>query len=485
MPNLQLPAKFHNALYSVLTTSARIIVLVGGRGSGKSEGTSRIMVMKVQTEAADVLCGREFQNTIDESVHKLNQQVIEKLGVEGFRSLETKIDCATGGGFRYRGFARNPEGVKSLQGFKYSWIEEAQTASQQTIDFLLPTIRAEDSQLWFTANLGSSEDPFSKRFVVPYMRDLVSKGYYEDEMHLIIVVNWRDNPWFPKELEQQRQWDYDNLPRSKYDWIWEFSFNDGVEDALIQPEWFDACIDAHKKLGFEPVGMKMAAHDPSDLGGDSKGYAMRHGSVVQRVEEKTTGNVNDGCDWATGLALNDQVDGFTWDCDGMGVALNAQVAKAFEGKHTRISQFKGSEGVDFPDAIFEPADGSAVQDQKTNRQALKNKRAQYYLEFRRRTLNTYNAVVHGRYCDPDKLWSYNSATIAPGTLQKLRSEVCRMPIKPSGSGLFELYTKDEMKRKFKFTSPNLGDPNMMLTRQPYAAAQRKVMPQPIRPMGRR
>jgi phage terminase large subunit len=437
--------------------------------------------MKSQTEQADILCGREYQNSIDDSVHKLIKSLIPKTGATGFNVTDKKIDCITGGGFRFKGFARNSEAVKSAQDFKYSWVEEAQSLSQQSIDDLLPTIRAAGSQLLFTANPQSSADPFSKRFIVPYLSELQSKGYYEDDLHLIIMINWRDNPWHG-ELEAQRLWDYENLPRAKYDHIWESAFNDSVADSLILAEWFDSCIDAHKKLGFDPVGMRMASHDPSDEGSDTKGFAFRHGSVVLDVQEKIDGDINEGCDWATGLAINHNVDAYTWDCDGMGVGLNRQVTKAFDGHQTIVSMYKGSEGVDFPENLFQPVDGSMIQDQKTNKQALKNKRAQYYYELRERILKTHKAV-NGQYFNPDDLISFDSRVTM---LNKLRSELCRMPIKPNSNGLFELYTKPEMKSRFKIDSPNLGDSVMMLMRQPHKVlANTHRRPKPIKPMGRR
>ena len=458
----------------------RIVVLIGGRSSAKSETMGRVLTMKAQTERADVLCGREFQNSIDESVHKLIKTLIDKIPAKGFDVKDNKIDCLTGGGFRFRGFARNPEAVKSAQDFKYFWGEEAQAFSQKTIDELLPTIRAGGSQLFFTANPQSSADPFSKRFILPFLGSLQANGFYEDEMHLVIVMNWRDNPWHG-ELENQRLWDYENLPRAKYDWIWEGAFNDSVEDALIQAEWFDACIDAHKTLGFSPVGIRMSSHDPSDTGPDDKGYAFRHGSVLLDLQEKTDGDVNEGCDWAMGLTINNKSDAFTWDCDGLGVGLNRDITRLLDGKGTVISQFRGSEGVDNPDAIFDPTDKMAVQDQKTNKNALKNKRAQYYHTLRKRIHTTYRAVVHKEYHDPDDMISFDSSI---DLLPKLRSELCRMPIKPNGSGLFELYTKQEMKAKFKFNSPNLGDSVMMLTRVPHSPIiQNYQMPRPISPMG--
>jgi phage terminase large subunit len=473
MPTIQIPEK----LERVLTTKARFVVLIGGRSSAKSESTGRILTMKAQTEAADILCGREFQNSIDDSVHKLIKGLIKKLEINGFDITDKKIDAVTGGGFRFKGFNRNPEAVKSAQDFKYSWIEEAQTLSQQSIDDLLPTIRAEGSQLFFTANPQSSADPFSKRFIVPYLKDIRANGYYEDELHLIIMLNWRDNPWHG-ELEAQRLWDYEHLTRAKYDHIWEGEFNDSVEDPLILAEWFDACIDAHKKLGFEPVGIRFSSHDPSDIGPDDKAFAFRHGSVVLDLQEKIDGDVNEGGDWATGLAIKHNSDAFTWDCDGLGVGLNRQIEKAFHGKHTRISMFKGSEGVDNPDNIYNPVEG--IQDQKTNKEATKNKRCQYYQELRDKIWRTFKAV-NGEYHDPDTLISFDSSIEC---LSKLRSELCRMPIKPNPNGKFDLYTKQEMKTKFKYDSPNMADCVMMLGRVPHIVMQRAVVrPQPIRPMG--
>lgn len=462
MPKIQLPRK----LKPILTTKKRFVVLIGGRGSAKSESVGRLLVMRSQTQAADVLCGREYQNSIDDSVHKVIKDLLEnKLGVSGFSITDKKIDCSTGGGFRFKGFARNPDAVKSAQGFRYCWVEEAQSLSKESLKTLTPTIREEGSQIFLTANPGSSEDPFSVRFINPFLAKLKANGgVYEDELHLIIMVNWRDNPWFPPELELERQWDYENLPRAEYDHIWEGDFNDHVENGLIKREWFDACIDAHKVLGFKPMGARAASHDPSDEGGDSKGYAFRHGSVLLDIQEKTTGNVNEGMDWATGLALNHRVDCFTWDGDGMGAGLTPQVSRAFEGKHTVVAMFKGSEGPDNPDSVYEPAKEINIQDQKTIGDTFRNKRAQYYGQLRSVVWNTYRAVVKKEYVSPEDILSISSDI---ELIDKVRSEICRMPVKPNARGMFELYTKQDMWNKFKIASPNLADSVMMLGRTIY------------------
>jgi len=246
-------------------------------------------------------------------------------------------------------------------------------------------------------------------------------------------------------------------------------------------EWFDACIDAHVKLGFEAIGVRVAAHDPSDRGADAKGFAFRHGSVVEEVLEKDTGDINEGCDWATGLAIDSSVDIFLWDCDGLGIGLNRQVNRAFEGKKTLIAQYKGSESVDNPDAPYDPADKVAIQNQKTNKEAIKNCRAQYYFELRNRIYRTYIAVTQGVYTDPDTMVSFSSKMTE---LTKLRAELCRLPIKPNPNGIFELYTKEEMLKKFKIPSPNLADSVKMLFKKVHSPVfGTQTRPQPIRPIG--
>lgn len=478
MPHLRVNRK----LEPFLLKPKPIKVAIGGRGSGKSIGFGDIFTMKMETERCDVYCLREFQDSIEDSVHRVFVSSIQKrLNLKGWDVQENKVISPWGNRTKYKGAARNPDSIQSAQDYKYSWYEEAHKASKESLDKLLPTIlRNPGAECWFSANPQASNDAFSLRFITPYLADLEAKGYYEDELHLIVVVNWRDNPWWSEEQEKLRIWDYENRPRTEYDWIWEGKFNDSVDSALILAEWFDACIDAHKKLGFEPRGAKIASHDPSDMGDDSKGYVMRHGSVVQDVQEKKDGNVNEGGHWAAAIAIKQQVDAYSWDGGGMGVGLAEQNSKDFHGKTTQLSMFIGAEQPDFPDAIYKPATSGPISDQRTNKQSFKNKRAQYYFELRDRVYRTYRAVTHKEYADPDKLISFCSEI---PLLSKLRAEVCRIPIKPNNNGLNELYTKEEMKSKFKIASPNLADPLAQTLRYMAPAQAIFKMPQPIRPIG--
>jgi phage terminase large subunit len=475
--NLQVPTK----LAPFVTTPKRYKVAIGGRGGAKSMTIADILTMRVHTEGCLVGCLREFQNSLDDNVYALLVDEISRIGVPGYKIRHNRIDSKNGGGFRFRGLARSIEAIKSMYGFKIFWLEEAQFISEQSLKILTPTLREEGSELWMSANPLASTDPFSKRFIKPFENDLNKYGFYEDEHHYIVRINWRDNPWFPDVLNQERLQDKKMLSAAMYNHIWEGDFNDFVEDGLIKAEWFDACVDAHIHLGIEAQGLKYAAHDPSDEGPDAKGFAYRHGIVVEDVRERDDGDINMGCDWAVKLALHHSVDAFSWDADGMGVGLKRQVTSAFDGKHTVLMMFKGSKAVDNPDAVFEPV-GQPLQNQITNKDALANQRAQYYLDLRRRIYKTYEAVTKGVYHNPDDLISFSSGI---ELIPQLRSELCLMPIKPVRSGKFELFTKNELKTKFKFKSPNLADSVMMLCKDPPRAISHANVrrPQPIKPVG--
>lgn len=454
--------KVNAKLLPFLTKPQPIKIVIGGRGSGKSIGLGDLATFKMDTEGADIYCLREFQDSVVDSVHKvLADSINDRLKLEGWDIQERRIIAPNGARTTYKGANRNPDAMQSAQGYKYSWFEEAHRASQASLDKLLPTIiRNPGAQCWFSANPQSSADPFSKRFINPYQKQLQRDGYYEDDLHYIVIVNWRDNPWWNEEQEKLRLWDYEHQTRSWYDWVWEGAFNDSVDNAIIKPEWFDAAIDAHIKLGFKPRGVKVVSHDPSDEGPDAKGLSYRHGSVFLDIQEKDNLDVNDGCDWATGYAIENQADVYVWDADGMGAALRKQTLDSIQGKKMDHVEFRGSKGVDNPKQVFQPAHSNKRA--KTNEETFKNRRAQYYWYLSERFSKTYRAVEKKEYIDPDELISISSDI---NNMTALRAEVCRIPRKPNGSGLIQIMSKDEM-RIAKIDSPNMADSMMMSLANP-------------------
>jgi len=453
MPKL----KINKALERLFTARQQIIVIVGGRGSGKSIGVGDFLTFKMATEKADVYCLREFQDSVSDSVHRVFEGSIQdRLNLDGWDVQKTCVISPDGAKTTYKGANRNPDSMQSAQGYRYSWFEEAHRASQDSIDKLLPTIlRNPGAKCIFTANPQSSADPFSQRFIVPYLSELEKHGYYEDDLHLVLVVNWRDNPWWNKEQEALREWDYQNLERSKYDWIWEGKFNDSIEDAIIKPEWFDAAIDAHTKLGITPTGAVVSSFDPADEGEDSKGFATRKGILYTEVTEIDAKDGNEACDKATSLAIQSNSDLFVWDGDGMGALLRRQIGDSFKGVKCDLRMYRGSNEVENKKAVYDGLGSLGSKDKpKTNADMFYNKRAQYYMKLAQRFYNTHRAVVRKEYVDPDTIISISSEI---KMLQKLRAEVCRIPTKPNGVGKIQLMSKEEMKNKLKIKSPGMAD----------------------------
>lgn len=186
----------------------RYKVLYGGRGAGRSWGCARALVIKARAKKETILCAREFQNSISESVHKLLKEQIAEMGYSAdFDIQKDKIIClSTGSTFYFEGIRNNTARIKSYEGITICWVEEAQSVSEQSWDDLIPTIRVADSEIWITFNPQLETDYTYKRFVLS-----------EDPLYLaqafVVFMNYKDNPWFPEslriEMEAMKQADYD------------------------------------------------------------------------------------------------------------------------------------------------------------------------------------------------------------------------------------------------------------------------------------
>jgi len=465
----------------------RYVVLVGGRGSSKSTCVNDI-VLKTCDDGHRVVCAREFQKSIDQSVHSALVSRFNKLKLDGFDNIKSQIGSATQGIISYLGLGRNSQAVRSIHGIKLFMVDEAQFLSYETLEEVLPSIRKTEDMdfmptILMVGNPQSSADPFSQRFIVPYETELLSNGFYEDENHLIIMINYFDNPWFELSgLNEERKLDEQKMPKALYEHKWLGRFNDSVENSIILAEWFDACIDAHVKLGFQPRGEIVVAHDPSDIGDDPKGLAHRHGSVIVHVDENPTGDVNEGSDWATDYALAVGADRYLFDGDGLGIGLRRQTATALNGKRMSWEIFKGGESPDNENALYEPleVDSSVRMQTRTIKETFKNKRSQKYFQLRDRVYKTYRAIAHNEMCDPDNLISFSSSI---PKLQKLRSEMCRLPRK--STGLFQVMSKPEMaKQTPPIKSPNMSD-SVMMTLKEREITQAAVPHVPVRTYGQR
>ncbi|WP_299084895.1 phage terminase large subunit [uncultured Paraglaciecola sp.] len=458
----------------LLAKPKRLKILVGGRASTKSTFVADYILARVST-GESWCCAREYQNSIEDSVHGMLQDEIERLSLPGFWPKRNEIDHEYGGHIFYRGLARN---ITSLKGIRTHglWIEEGEATSKRSLTTLTASLRvsaleqqkAELSgtdiqipEMWITMNRGSAKDAIAQRFLKRAERDLTKYGYYEDDYMIVIEVNYDENPWFMGSgLESERLDDLKTMTTAEYEHKWLGKYLDTVPNAIIETDWFDACIDAHKKLGFDPTGAEVVSHDPNDGGEDDAALAYRHGVVfldVQAKEESCL--VNEACHWALDYALDKRAEQFIWDADGVGAGLREQIDTKIAGRHMTAHAFYGGRGVDREHEKYVPMESEAEKKSKTNKDTFFNRRAQYYWDVRNRCLKTYLAVTQRKYIDPDELISFSSDI---AQLDVLRAELCRIPRIANPLGKIQIMSKEQMAQLDPpIDSPNMADSVMM------------------------
>ncbi len=327
---MQLPAYAQDFL-----KPARFKVMWGGRGSTKSYTTARLLLLRGLKEKRFILCGREFQNSIADSVHKLLSEQIIAMGLEDKYIVKEKyISAANGTRFIFRGLHGNVESIKSIPGLTDMWLEEAQTISQRSWELLEPTIRESGSEIWVTFNPKDEDDPTYVKFL----------GKHPPDNSIIREVNWRENPWFSDVLYEQMM----HMKKTNYDLylhVWEGQcrknsdaqiFKDKfiVESFDIDPRWDGPYFGADWGFSKDPttivkIYVDVAKHEliiAQDAGGvgvefddipilfdkltdvrstliradncrpETISYVSRKGFLIQAAE-KWPGSVEDGVEW--------------------------------------------------------------------------------------------------------------------------------------------------------------------------------------------
>jgi phage terminase large subunit len=221
---MQLDLEFPEKL-GFLFEPSRYKVLYGGRGSGKSWGVARALLTIGIHRPIRVLCARELQNSITDSVHALLADQIKTIGIEPFYEIQnTVIYGKNGTEFLFAGLKHNITKIKSFEGVDLCWVEEAQTVSKSSWDTLIPTIRKENSEIWITFNPELDSDETYKRFVVhPPSNAVVQK------------VNWSDNPWFPQVLKDEKD-DLKERDLDAYLNVWEGNTRQVLDGAVYANE---------------------------------------------------------------------------------------------------------------------------------------------------------------------------------------------------------------------------------------------------------
>ena len=211
----------------------RYKVVFGGRGSGKSFSIAQLLVLRAFKEPTRILCAREIQRSISDSVLQLLSDTIQRLKLTDFFDVQkSQIIGKNGSRFLFLGLSNNITKVKSYEGLDICWVEEAESVSYTSWETLIPTVRKKGSEIWVSFNPNDEMDDTYQRFVVnPPPKAYVKK------------VNYNQNPWFPDELEKERLY-LKGKNEDLYNHVWEgevLSNRDGAYYAKFIPN--DQIID--------------------------------------------------------------------------------------------------------------------------------------------------------------------------------------------------------------------------------------------------
>jgi phage terminase large subunit len=432
------------ALKDFWMTPARNRVLHGGRASSKSWDAAGFATFLASNYRLRILCARQFQNKIEESVYTLLKLQIERFGLrDQFRVLDNKIiHRETGTEFLFYGLWRSIDEIKSLEGIDILWIEEAHNLTEAQWEVLEPTIRKAGSQIWVIFNPKLATDFAYKRFVVNPPPNTVVRR-----------INYDENPFLSSTMlqiiEAAKAEDYDD-----YEHIYLGMPREDDEGSIIKRSWIMASVDAHKALELAPAGRKRLGFDVADSGEDKCAQIYAHGSIVSWADMWKAGEdeLLKSCTRVYHAARERGAD-VTYDSIGVGASAGAKFAELnaalIEGRRVSYAKFNAGGAVWRPEAVY--SEGTK------NKDMFANIKAQAWWMLADRFRNTYNAVRNGQKFSPDELISL--ASDLP-FLDQLIEELATPKRDYDQNGRVKVESKKDLAKR-DVASPNLADAAVM------------------------
>jgi len=263
--NIEIVDKVKNALITNCNKRHRLIV--GGRGKGASWSIARILLTEGMSKPLFIVCVREVQKTIKDSVRKILKDTIGYFGLEFFYDVQANcIKGINGTEFVFYGLHEyNADNIKSLEGADRCWVAESQSLARVSINILRPTIRKDGSIIWWDFNPRYETDPV-------WIDYIVNKDPHAE----VLRLNWRDNPWFTKALQMEKESDY-SRNEEEADHIWEGTLR-CMGDKFVCPS---ALVDtAINNIIEKPSGLLSVGADIAHQGGDRIVFYKRFGDKI-------------------------------------------------------------------------------------------------------------------------------------------------------------------------------------------------------------
>ena len=432
------------ALKSFWLQPARYRVLYGGRDSSKSWDAAGFAIFLAQHCKIKVLCTRQFQNRIEDSVYTLLKIQIARFGLrDRFEVLNNKITCkTTGSEFVFYGLWRSIDEVKSMEGIDIHWSEEAHLLTEEQFDVLDPTIRKEGSQHWIVFNPRLISDFTYKRFVTNPLPGTVKRK-----------INYDENPFLSatsrRLIEAMQAEDPDKF---RHVYLGEPLMDD--EQAVIRRSWLMAAIDAHKALNIQITGDRRIGFDVADAGEDWCAMVEGYGPLATWSDlwKGQEDELLKSCSkvWTSARDRGARV---VYDAIGVGAGVGSKFNELNAGQAAAVQHEKFFAGgaVVKPDAFYDPV--SKVR----NKDFFANIKAQAWWGVADRLKNTFNSVRHGQKFADDEMIFIDSSM---PNLDKLIDELSTPKRDYDNAGRVKVESKKDLEKR-EIASPNMADAFVM------------------------
>jgi len=444
-------ASLNPALKPFWRTKADIKILKGGRASSKTWDAAGFLVYLSSRYRVKVLCMRQFQVRISDSVYAVLCTQIERFGMRHeFNITQNTIEHkVTKSSFHFYGIRRNIREIKGFEGADIGWIEEAEGLTPEQWSVIEPTLRKEGAEAWMLYN--------------PHLVSDYIETFRHDPDNGVIVrhINYDENPFLSstmrRKIERLKREDYE-----EYEHIYLGVPRTDDDKVVIKRSWIEAAIDAHKVLGLRNLDTKRMGFDIADSGSDKCSLVYMDGIVARWGENWKAGEdeLLQSCTRAYNAALKRGAD---LDYDSIGVGAGAG-PKFAEINEARVADYWAAETVSYSKFIagakvYDP-DGLYIdtpEEQVTNREFFSNLKAQAWWGVADRFRNTYSAIKHGEAFAVKDLISISSDMPGLGNLVTQLSTPRRHY---DAHGRVKVESKEDLAKR-EVDSPNDADAFIM------------------------
>lgn len=413
-------------------------LLKGGRFSSKTQDAGGMAVFLARNYSLRIMCIRQFQNRIADSVYTVIKEKIEAAGWEDEFDIDVSTirHKATGSEFLFYGIARNLKDIKGTEGVDILWIEEGEDLTEEQWSVIDPTIRKEGAEIWILWNPHLITD-----FVQAKLPKLLG------DKCIIRHINYTENP-FLSDTAREKAERLKEVDPDAYRHIYLGVPYDSDDGAVIKRAWIHSATDAHLVIEADWTGRKCVGYDVADDGKDKNANAGMDGSILCLLDEWKGGEdeLRESAARTKKNAEKIDADMIGYDSIGVGAGTGSHLNAMGWRKH-----FKFNAG-----AKVEKPEKNYGDTKIKNKDFFANLKAQAWWLLADRFRNTHLAITKGVKFRADEMISIDSARIDPVLLDRLATELATPLRDYDNQGKVKVESKKDLEKR-DVRSPNLAD----------------------------